>query len=44
MLKGTGILPLSSISVAVAALILGKAVLIADMLPLIVTESEVSPI
>ena len=35
MLKGTGIAPLSSISIAVAALILGKAVLIADMLPLI---------
>jgi hypothetical protein len=35
MLKGTGISPLSSISVAVAALILGKAVLIADMLPVI---------
>ena len=35
MLKGTGISPLSSISVAVAALILGKAVLIADMLPII---------
>src|SRR5213080_4662442 len=35
MLKGTGISPLSSISVAVAALILGKAVLIADMLPTI---------
>jgi hypothetical protein len=35
MLKGTGISPLSSISVAVAALILGKAVLIADLLPLI---------
>jgi hypothetical protein len=35
MLKGTGISPLSSISIAVAALILGKAVLIADMLPLI---------
>ena len=34
-LKGTGISPLSSISIAVAALILGKAVLIADMLPLI---------
>jgi hypothetical protein len=33
MLKGTGISPLTSISVAVAALILGKAVLIADMLP-----------
>jgi hypothetical protein len=35
MLKGTGISPLSSVSVAVAALILGKAVLIADMLPMI---------
>src|SRR6266699_3274119 len=35
MLKGTGIAPSSSISIAVAALILGKAVLIADMLPLI---------
>jgi hypothetical protein len=35
MLKGTGISPLSTISIAVAALILGKAVLIADMLPLI---------
>src|SRR5260370_42467169 len=35
MLKGTGIAPLSTISIAVAALILGKAVLIADMLPLI---------
>ena len=35
MLKGTGISPLSTISVAVAALILGKAVLIADMLPMI---------
>ena len=35
MLKGMGISPLSSISVAVAALILGKAMLIADMLPLI---------
>src|SRR6266566_1884480 len=35
MLKGTGISPLSSVSVAVAALILGKAVLIADMLPAI---------
>jgi hypothetical protein len=32
MLKGTGISPLSSVSMAVAALILGKAVLIADML------------
>src|SRR5438094_8191636 len=35
MLKGTGISPLSSMSIAIAALILGKAVLIADMLPLI---------
>lgn len=35
MLKGTGISPFSSMSVAIAALILGKAVLIADMLPLI---------
>src|SRR5205809_310977 len=35
MMKGTGLAPSSSISIAVAALILGKAVLIADMLPLI---------
>ena len=35
MLKGTGISPLSTMSIAVAALILGKAVLIADMLPMI---------
>ena len=35
MLEKTGISPSSSISIAVAALILGKAVLIADMLPLI---------
>src|SRR5882724_11157756 len=35
MLKGTGISPLSSVSIAVAALILGKAVLLADMLPMI---------
>jgi len=35
MLKGTGISPLSSLSVTIAALILGKAVLIADMLPII---------
>jgi len=34
-LKGTGISPLSSLSIAVAALILGKAVLIADMLPMV---------
>ena len=35
MLQKTGIAPSSSISIAVAALILGKAVLIADMLPFI---------
>jgi hypothetical protein len=35
MLRGTGIPPLGSVSIAVAALILGKAVLIADLLPLI---------
>src|SRR2546423_14162096 len=35
MLKGTGIAPLSTMSIAVAALMLGKAVLIADMLPMI---------
>ena len=35
MLKGTGISPGTSVSVTVAALILGKAVLIADLLPFI---------
>ena len=35
MLKGTGVSPLSSISIAVAALILGKAMSIADMVPMI---------
>jgi hypothetical protein len=35
MLKRTGISPSSSVSIAVAALLLGKAVLIADMLPMI---------
>jgi hypothetical protein len=35
MLKGTGVSPLTSVSVAIAALILGKAVLLADMLPMI---------
>src|SRR4029453_9759553 len=35
MLEGTGISPYSSVSIAVAALNLGKAVLIADMLPII---------
>ena len=35
ILKGTGLAPATSVSIAVAALILGKAVLIADMLPFI---------
>ncbi len=35
MLKGTGIAISSSVSVAVAALILGKSVVIADLLPVI---------
>jgi len=35
MLKRTGIAPLTSVSMTVAALILGKAVLIADLLPMI---------
>ena len=35
MLEGTGIAPGTTVSVAVAALILGKAVLIADLLPFI---------
>jgi hypothetical protein len=35
MLKGTGLAPTSTISIAVAAFILGKAVLLADMLPII---------
>jgi hypothetical protein len=35
MTTGTGLAPVSTISIAVAALILGKAVLIADMLPFI---------
>ncbi len=35
MLKGTGIVLGTSVSVTVAALVLGKAVLIADMLPFI---------
>ena len=35
MLKGTGIPPSTSVSIAVAALVLGKAVLIADLLPFI---------
>jgi hypothetical protein len=35
MLKATGLAPATSVSIAVAALILGKAVLIADLLPFI---------
>ena len=35
MLKGTGIAPATPVSATVAALILGKAVLIADSLPLV---------
>jgi hypothetical protein len=35
MLEGTGLAPSSSISIAVAALIRGKAVLIADLVPMI---------
>jgi len=35
MINATGISPLSTVSVAIAALILGKSVLIADMLPFI---------
>jgi len=34
MLKQTGISPLTSVSVTIAALVLGKAVLVADMLPM----------
>lgn len=35
LIKATGIAPLSTVSIAVSALILGKAVLIADMLPFV---------
>ena len=35
MLEGTGLSPYSSASIALSALVLGKAVLVADMLPLI---------
>src|SRR5664279_1317849 len=35
MLKAAGISPLSSVSIAIAALVMGKAVLLADMLPMI---------
>lgn len=33
MIKATGIAPLTSVSIAIAALVLGKSVLIADLLP-----------
>jgi hypothetical protein len=33
MLKGTGLAPMTSVSVSIAALVLGKSVLLADMLP-----------
>src|SRR6266487_5452890 len=35
MMKAAGISPLSSVSIAVAALVMGKVVLLADLLPLI---------
>ena len=35
MVKGTGLAPFSTVSIGIAALILGKSVLISDMLPLI---------
>src|SRR5881409_3318493 len=35
MLKGTGIAPSTSAAVTIAALVLGKSVLLADMLPMI---------
>ena len=35
MVKGTGLAPLSTASIGIAALILGKSVLISDMLPFI---------
>jgi hypothetical protein len=35
MLDGTGVSPSASVSVAIASLILGKAVLLADMLPFV---------
>ncbi len=34
MLRGTGVSPMTSMSLTVASLILGKAVLVADMLPM----------
>src|SRR5437763_12349848 len=35
MLKGTGITPMTSVAVTIGALVLGKSVLLADMLPMI---------
>ena len=35
MLKGTGLAPMTSVSVGLAALVLGKSVLISDLLPVI---------
>ena len=35
MVEGTGLAPLSTVSIGIAALILGKSVLISDMLPFI---------
>jgi hypothetical protein len=35
MLKGTGIAPMASVAVTIGALVLGKSVLLADMLPII---------
>src|SRR5204862_6846892 len=35
MLKGTGITPVTSVAVTIGALVLGKSVLLADMLPMI---------
>ena len=35
ILEGTGLMPMTTVSVAVGALILGKAVVIADMLPIV---------
>ena len=35
MLKGTGIAPMTSVAVTIGALVLGKSVLLADMLPMI---------
>ena len=35
MVKGTGLAPLSTVSIGIAALILGKSVLISDMLPFV---------